>query len=54
LMDFAGQITGPRGLNWDNPEVTFEQVSCTEWKGPDWNCQCKSPFLNLTKPGLVV
>jgi len=38
-MDMHGQITGG-DLNWDNPEVTFEPVPCTEWEGPSWDCSC--------------
>jgi len=40
LQDFHLQVS--QGLEWDNVEVTFEPVSCTEWKGPDWNCQCSA------------
>lgn len=42
LMDKHGQITD--GLSWDNPEITFEPVECGEWEGPDWDCECESPF----------
>jgi len=42
LMDKHSQITD--GLGWDNPEVTFEQVDCSAWDGPDWDCECESPF----------
>jgi len=38
LMDMHGQIT--KDLQWDNPEVTFEPVPCTEWEGPSWDCAC--------------
>lgn len=37
LMDLHNQITN---LGWDNPEVTFEQISCLNFIGPIWNCQC--------------
>jgi len=38
LQDFHDQITD--GLDWDNAEVTFEQVSCSRWTGPaDVTCQ---------------
>mmetsp|Transcript_69073 Transcript_69073/g.133334 ORF Transcript_69073/g.133334 Transcript_69073/m.133334 type:complete len:426 (-) Transcript_69073:457-1734(-) len=40
LQDFHLQVSG--GLEWDNVEVTFEPVSCTEWSGPDWNCHCSA------------
>merc|ERR1712176_455628 len=30
------------GLNWDNPEVTFELVDCSDWDGPAWDAQCPS------------
>lgn len=42
LQDFHLQVSGSGGLGWDNVEVTFEPVSCTEWKGPDWNCHCSA------------
>jgi len=38
LEDFSGQIR--QGLGWMNPELTFERVSCDEWVGPSWDCQC--------------
>lgn len=29
--------------HWDNVEVTFEPVDCSQWSGPAWDCQnCKS------------
>ena len=30
-------------MGWDNPEVTFEEVSCTTGNFGDWNkdCFCK-------------
>lgn len=48
LMTFYGQTyaegakaTGTNGsLDWNNPEVTFEPVPCSEWEGPAWNCDC--------------
>jgi len=40
LMDMNGQIR--QGLHWDNVEVTFEPVSCSDWQGPTWDCQCKA------------
>jgi len=40
LEDFHGQVTNK--LGWDNPEVTFEPVSCNRWQGPQWDCQCPS------------
>jgi len=46
LMDMHGQIT--TGLQWDNPEVTFEPVPCTEWEGPSWDCSCSSSEGNST------
>lgn len=42
LQDKHHQIT--KGLGWNNVEVTFEPVSCKEWSGPKWDCQCPSPF----------
>eukprot|EP00929_Paragymnodinium_shiwhaense_P065392 TRINITY_DN32788_c0_g2_i1.p1 TRINITY_DN32788_c0_g2~~TRINITY_DN32788_c0_g2_i1.p1 ORF type:complete len:913 (-),score=220.00 TRINITY_DN32788_c0_g2_i1:23-2761(-) len=38
LQDLNGQIS--QVLGWDNVEVTFEPVSCSEWTGPSWDCQC--------------
>jgi len=40
LQDFHLQVS--TGLDWDNVEVTFEPVSCSEWNGPDWNCHCSA------------
>jgi len=38
LQDFHRQITDD--LGWDNVEVTFEKVSCSQWSGPsDVECQ---------------
>lgn len=38
LQDFHRQVT--TGLQWDNAEVTFEQVSCDRWAGPKGsNCR---------------
>jgi len=48
LQDFHLQVS--KGLEWDNVEVTFEPVSCTEWNGPDWNCHC-SAMKNTTIEG---
>lgn len=38
LQDLNLQIS--QGLVWNNPEVTFEAVSCAEWTGPAWDCYC--------------
>lgn len=35
LQDYHRQITSTTdGLDWDNAEVTFEQVPCSQWNGP--------------------
>ncbi|CAK9020963.1 unnamed protein product [Durusdinium trenchii] len=35
LQDYHRQITSnTTGLDWDNAEVTFELVSCSQWTGP--------------------
>lgn len=39
LQDLNFQIS--KGLGWDNPEVTFEPVTCSSWTGPTWDCFCK-------------
>lgn len=39
LQDFHGQI---HNFSWDNVEVTFEPVSCSQWDGPQWDCECAS------------
>lgn len=41
-------------LGWDNPEVTFEAISCQGLGYPDWasNCQCASPW--SVTPDLMV
>lgn len=40
LQDLNLQIS--HGLGWDNPEVTFERVPCSEWIGPAWDGYCQS------------
>jgi len=40
LQDFYLQVS--EELDWDNVEVTFEPVPCSRWKGPSWDCQCKT------------
>ncbi|CAJ1351423.1 unnamed protein product [Effrenium voratum] len=46
LQDYHRQITSnTTGLDWDNVEVTFELVPCSQWAGPqDVHCKgCDSP-----------
>jgi len=41
LQDYHRQITSnTTGLDWDNAEVTFEKVSCSQWHGPP-NVECE-------------
>merc|ERR1711872_1198838 len=39
LYNYDHQIS--EGLNWDNVEVTFEPVECSEGDFEDWDCGCK-------------
>ena len=43
LQDANGQFY-PGGLGWDNVEVTYEQVSCSQGSFGNWSqsCQCAS------------
>jgi len=49
LMDYnmAGLISSTMG--WDNPEVTYEEVSCATNGFEDWDCQCKNYGTNFTQ-----
>ena len=41
LQDANLQISG---LSWDNPEVTFEPVSCAQGDFPSWSQSCYCPL----------
>merc|ERR1712080_31407 len=41
LQDVSGQVSD--GLGWNNVEVTFEQVDCSEGDFGDWDNDCYCP-----------
>ena len=43
LQNAKLQVT--EGLGWNNPEVTFEQVSCDEGDFGDWDKDCYCPHV---------